>query len=351
MMKAKPANCAVAAALAAIGAFTTDSFGQAQTGNTVAVTVENFIRAESDLHFSAAALKGGGFGKFEHHRQLSQIDSQNVIRMNRDTLCSTAVFDLDAGPVTITLPDAGKRFISMQLITEDQYTPPAIYAPGPHTITKQKIGTRYVMAPVRILVDPADPADMETAGLLQDFIRVRQPGGPGKFEVPKWDPASLKKIREALLVLATTVKDTSKAFGTKDQVDPMQRLIGAASTWGANPPKDATYLNFLPEKNDGKTIYKMTVKDVPVDGFWSLSLYNQQGYYEKNEFNAYTVNSLTSKRNADGSVIIQFGGCDGKIPNCLPIMKDWNYMVRLYRPRAEILNGKWKFPEAQPTAN
>ena len=296
-------------------------------------------------------MKGGGFGKFEHHRQLSQIDSQNVIRMNRDTPCSTAVFDLDAGPVTITLPDAGKRFISMQLITEDQYTPPAIYAPGPHTITKQKIGTRYVMARVRILVDPADRGDMEKAGSLQDFIRVRQPGGPGKFEVPKWDPASLKKIREALLVLATTVKDTSKAFGTKDQVDPVQRLIGAASNWGANPPKDATYLNFVPEKNDGKTIYKMTVKDVPVDGFWSLSLYNEQGYYEKNEFNAYTVNSLTSRRNADGSVVIQFGSCDGTILNCLPIMIGWNYMVRLYRPRAEILSGKWKFPEAQPTAN
>ena len=40
--------------------------------------------------------------------------------------------------------------------------------------------------------------------------------------------------------------------------------------------------------------------------------------------------------------------CDGKIPNCLPITKGWNYMVRLYRPRAEILNGTWKFPEATP---
>jgi hypothetical protein len=48
-----------------------------------------------------------------------------------------------------------------------------------------------------------------------------------------------------------------------------------------------------------------------------------------------------------GGVTVQFGGCDGKIPNCLPIMKGWNYIVRLYRPRAEILNGKWKFPEAQ----
>ena len=58
--------------------------------------------------------------------------------------------------------------------------------------------------------------------------------------------------------------------------------------------------------------------------------------------------NITAKKSEDGSVAIQFGGCDGTIPNCLPIMKGWNYMVRLYRPRAEILKGKWKFPEAQP---
>ena len=63
---------------------------------------------------------------------------------------------------------------------------------------------------------------------------------------------------------------------------------------------------------------------------------------------AYSLNNITAKKAVDGSVTVQFGGCDGKIPNCLPIMKGWNYMVRLYRPRAEILNGTWKFPEAQP---
>ena len=45
---------------------------------------------------------------------------------------------------------------------------------------------------------------------------------------------------------------------------------------------------------------------------------------------------------------MQFGGCDGNIPNCLPIMAGWNYTVRLYRPLAEILDGSWQFPEAQP---
>ena len=117
---------------------------------------------------------------------------------------------------------------------------------------------------------------------------------------------------------------------------------------GGNPEKDALYLNVVPAKNDGKTIYRLHVKDVPVDGFWSISLYNEKGYFEQNPYNAYSLNNLTAKEDTDGSVSIQFGGCDGKIPNCLPIMPGWNYMVRLYRPRTEILNGSWKFPEATP---
>ncbi len=86
---------------------------------------------------------------------------------------------------------------------------------------------------------------------------------------------------------------------------------------------------------------------MPVDGFWSISLYNAQGFFEPNTLNAYTLNNVTAKKSAHGSVAIQFGGCDGKIPNCLPTPEGWNYMVRLYRPRAEVLNGTWKFPEAQ----
>jgi hypothetical protein len=342
--------CAAATALVAISMAPTQSSAQEQAGNTEPVTVENFIRAESDLYMNAVAVKESGFGKFEYHRELSPVDAQTIIRQNRDTLYSAAVFDLDAGPVTITLPDAGKRFMSMQIINEDQYSLPAIYNPGSHILTKEKVGTRYVLVGVRTLVDPNDPADVDKVHTLQDTIKVQQSGGPGKFEVPKWDPVSQKKVRDALIVLSTTLTDTSRSFGTKDDVDPIQRLISAAALWGGNPRKDAIYLNFTPPRNDGATIYNLNVKDVPVDGFWSISLYNADGYFQKNDLNAYSLNNITAKKSADGSVAIQFGGCDGKIPNCLPIMKGWNYTVRLYRPRAEILSGQWTFPEAQPAS-
>ena len=101
-------------------------------------------------------------------------------------------------------------------------------------------------------------------------------------------------------------------------------------------------------KDDGTTVYKLRVAEVPVDAFWSVSVYNAAGYFEKNLYNAYSLNNIMAKKDPDGAITIQFGGCDGQIPNCLPIMPGWNCTVRLYRPRAEILNGKWKFPNPEP---
>jgi hypothetical protein len=311
----------------------------------VPVTVDNFARAESD-NYLATNAKEAGLGKLSHRREPASIDNQTVIRLNRDTLYSFGVFDLAAGPVTVTLPDAGKRFMSLQIINEDHYVPFVAYDDKPHTLTEKNVGTRYVMVAIRTLVDPNDPKDLDEVHKLQDAIKVSQMN-VGKLELPNWDQASLKEIRDALLVLAKHTDGFKHAFGTKDEVDPIKHLIGTAAGWGGNPDKDATYIGTAVPKNDGTTIYRLRVKDVPVNAFWSVSVYNAAGYFEKNPYSAYSLNNITAKKDPDGAVTIQFGGCDGKIPNCLPIMPGWNYTVRLYRPRAEILNGKWKFPEPQ----
>jgi hypothetical protein len=319
---------------------------QAPSGDVIPVTADNFKRAETDMYL-AGFVKEGAFRKFFHHRDLP-VENTGV-RPNRDTLYSFAVFDFDAGPVTITLPDAGKRFMSLMVIDQDHYALETVYTAGDHTYTREKIGTRYLFAAVRTLVDPADPQDVKQAQALQDAIKISQPGGIGRFEVPNWDQASQKKVRDALLVLNTTLPDLRNAGGRKEEVDPVRHLIGTASFWGLNPDKEAVYLNLTPTKNDGKTTHRLTVPDnVPVNAFWSVIVYDATGHLQKNQYNAYSFNSITARKNADGSVAIQFGGCDGKIPNCLPTLPGWNYTVRLYRPRDEILTGTWKFPEAQP---
>ncbi|MGO4810743.1 DUF1254 domain-containing protein [Cupriavidus sp. 2MCAB6] len=338
--------CAICATLATLGTAQSQPAATHPGGAPVPVTVDNFIRAETDMYVGGLARQGG-VGKLLHRREPASIDHQTVIRLNRDTLYSSGVFDLDAGPVTITLPDPGKRFMSMQVINEDHYVPNVFYGAGTHTLTRENVGTRYVVTAIRTLVDPSSPNDIKQVHALQDAIKVSQKA-PGKLETPNWDPVSQKKVRDALLVLSSTMPDFKKAFGTKEEVDPVRRLIGTAAAWGGNPDKDATYLNITPARNDGGTVYQLNVKDVPVDAFWSVSVYNAEGYFQKNPASAYTINNLTAKKGSDGSIPIQFGGCDTQVPNCVPIVAGWNYTVRLYRPRAEILSGAWTFPEPRP---
>ena len=310
----------------------------------VPVTWDTFVRAETDKMFNSY-VKMGGFGTFLHISKPTPIDEQKVVRMNRDTIYTFGVFDLTT-PVTITKPDTGKRFQSLQVINEDQYTQMVVYKPGTYTLTQEKMGTRYVFVVIRTLVDSEDSEDIKKVNAIQKQTTVAQKS-PGKFIIPNWDKASQDKVRDALRTLSDTMADYSKAFGKKDEVNPVKFLFASATGWGGNPDKDAMYEGVVPEKNDGKTAYILTVKDVPVDGFWSISLYNGQGYFEKNTYNAYSVNNITGKKNTDGSMTIHFGG-DSKQPNFLPIMDGWNYLVRLYQPRKEILEGSWKFPAAKP---
>ncbi len=56
------------------------------------------------------------------------------------------------------------------------------------------------------------------------------------------------------------------------------------------------------------------------------------------------VNNITARHNDDGSVTVRFGGDGDPERNSLPITEGWNYLVRLYRPRTEILSEAWTFP-------
>jgi hypothetical protein len=310
------------------------------------VTVDNFRRAESDTYF-AKFVKQGAFGKLNHEREVAPIDKQSVIRMNRDTLYSFGVFDLDASPVTVTLPDAGKRYMAVQVIDEDHFAPLVFYAPGTQTLTREQIGTRYVALAIRTFVNPGDPADVKAVHALQDAVTIEQKS-PGTFTVPGWDAPALDKMRTALLavVAAGGGLESTHMFGTKDEVDPVQHLLGTAAGWGGNPRSAALYAGGTPAQNDGNTAYQLALSNVPVDGFWSISVYNKDGFFEKNAKDAYTINNITASPSADGAVTIHFGG-DEKAANFIPIVPGWNYVLRLYRPRAAILDGTWKAPEAE----
>jgi len=309
---------------------------------TIPVTVDTFVRAETDRYFKQR-FEQGAFGKLHHERGPVGVDKQLVIRMNRDTPYSTGVFDLSQ-PLTIVKPEIGGRFQSMLVINEDHYIQRAIYEPGTYIFTQKEMGTRYVQVTFRTLVDPNNPADIAEMRKAQDAIQVIQ-DSPGSFEVPNWDQESLANLRKAILTMTPWMPDSRRTFGRKEETDEVRHFIGTAGGIFGNAEKDALYLIEVPKENDGKTAMRIKVKDVPVDAFWSITVYNKDGFYEA-PASASSLNSVTAKRDADGSVTVNFGG-DAKADNYLRIMPGWNYTVRMYRPRTEVLDGSWVFPKAE----
>jgi len=310
------------------------------------VNVLNYIRAETDMQFKGYAAKAGGVGKFMNLRDVYSVQDQVTIRGNRDTLYSVGVYDLTS-PVTIVKPASPDRFQSLLVIDQDMYNPVLKNGAGEVTLTIDNVGTRYVMVLFRTFCDPNSPEDMKKAHALQDAIRIRQ-AAPGKLELPDWDEKSLVATRQTLNLLSARIDGVPQGFGPRGRVDPTQHLIAAAYGWGGNPQRGAMYFNVVPEHNDGKTAYTLTMpREVPVQAFWSVTVYNKDGFFTPNDLNAYSFNSITAKRNADGTVTIHFGG-DATATNYLPITDGWNYAIRCYLPGWQIVEGNWTPPAPQP---
>jgi hypothetical protein len=309
------------------------------------VNVDNFARAETDRMFFDLQGDAKGVNTFLHNREPTPVvsDEQTVIRLNRDTLYSFAVVDISAG-ATLTLPDADDRYISAMIVNEDHYVNGIFHDAGAYELTIDRFETEYVVVAIRILVDPNDPGDVEQVVQLQDQLRI-EAGSARPFALPDYDKASLDETRDALLVLARGLSEFDEMFGKQADVDQVRHLIGTAAGWGGLPSEEAFYVGVDPRLPVGR--YNLTVSDVPVDAFWSISVYNAKGYFEPNDAGVYSVNSVTGIPNSDGSITVWFGG-DGASPNTIPTPEGWNYLVRLYRPRSEILDGSWTFPTIDP---
>jgi hypothetical protein len=310
----------------------------------VKVDAFNYVQAKTAIQFDKyLALAGGNLNTFFHRRSVVGIDAKSSKRLNRDTLYSIAIVDISQG-ATLTLPEVGSRYVSVQVVNQDGFTNAVLHGAGSHLLTIDRFDTPYVWVLVRTLVSDSIPGDIEQANLLQDQMVITSASNKS-YTHPNYDPLSFATTTKLLLELGKDIKDNAKAAGSKEEVDPIKQLLSTAYGFGTLPESESLLITVEPDLPSDKA-YALTVRDVPVDGFWSLAMYNKDGFFEQNEYNSYGFGDRTAKRNDDGSVTIHFGGDPQRI-NYIPLTEGWNYVVRLYRPRAELLDGTWKFPQVE----
>ena len=308
---------------------------------SVRVNVDNFVRAETARMFDGALASTGGVNRWTHNRVPTPLEEQNVIRMNRDTLYSMAVVDIGSG-ASLTLPEADGRYMSAMVVNEDHYINEIFDEPGTYRLTTDTLDTPFVMIALRTLVDPADASDLATVVDLQDAV-VLEADSARAYAHDDYDEESRKSTFDALIELSRGMPDSLRTFGRRDEVDPVRHLIGTAFGWGGLPESAAYYVVAADPQAVGD--YTMTLRDVPADAFWSVTIYNRDGFLEPNPYDSYSLNNLTATPDPDGSYRLHLSPEGDGVSNHLYVMDGWNYALRLYKPRPSALDGTWSPPE------
>jgi len=309
---------------------------------THVVTQKSYCRAETDRTFYNASQLTGGVNSMFSFRNVTPLDSQTVVRMNKDTLYTVAVVDTSKG-ATITVPEMPTgRYFSVLLLDNDHYCPGVIYTSGTHTLPQD---TKYLAINVRIqLFHPDDSAEIALVNKLQDQFVIKA-NSADPFPEPQWDKTSLA-------ALTAEYKEEFAKFdlypdgwmGKRGEADEQTRHIAASGAWGLFPNEDAAYINYnghLPADICHTATYQVPEND----GFWSVTVYGADGYMKSvnNILNAYNT-----KLNADGTFTVHFGSKEacGDVPNRLDAPEGWNFLMRIYRPGQSVLNGSYKLPDA-----
>jgi hypothetical protein len=311
----------------------------------VRVNADNFVRAETAAMFDNQLAMTGDVNRWFHYRIPTPVDQQPVIRMNRDTLYSAAIVDISEGG-TLTLPEADGRYMTVMVISEDHYINRVYSEPGTYELSVAEHGSPFVNVVVRTLIDANDPDDIAVVNGLQDQIAL-DVNGSRPYEHPEYDADSLAATKKLLLDLAEGIPDSAHMFGSESRTTPVRHLIGTAMGWGGLPETEAVYIIEAEPRPQGR--FTFTFDDVPVHAFWSVTIYNRDGYCEPNPHNAYNINSVIAEASPDGSVTLNLApDNDDGLPNYLYVPDGWNYLLRLYKPGPSVLDKTWTPPTPQP---
>ena len=309
------------------------------------VTADDFNRAETDFMYQTIIDAAGGKSNvFFHFRELTQLDKQTVVRMNRDVLYTGSVWDNKEG-LTITYPETDGRYATIQVMDNDHYTVEIYDKPGTYELAPSK--TRFVYLIIRIqVIDANDPKDIAYINDIQDQFKAVSKSNED-FPKHNWDLESLAEMRAKFVRDALEYDGFDNMQGKRGEVDEEIRHIATAAGWGLLPDEEATYFMFGDDDIKSGVAYKATF-DVPDNtGFWSITVYNNSGFMDSNH---NIVNSGIANFNDDGTFTVCFGSesqC-GNAKNRVDAPKDgWNYLMRVYKPGKSVLNDEYKLPELE----
>jgi hypothetical protein len=220
---------------------------------------------------------------------------------------------------------------------------------------------------------PENPPSKEDAPILEKMKLIGlTPGQP--FDASKLDPAVQQALDEGVQEAIKAVSQAAGGLAGADirngwRIDRAQGRWGndygrrALAAWngiGLNAPEDAIFMSTDlggGKKLDGANRYVLHFDAhqlPPTDGFWSVSLYDENQRFVANPANRYNIGSTDKlKTNADGSLDIAISQANpGGDANWLPAPKGpFSVILRVYWPKQELIDGRWNPPAIRLAAS
>ena len=307
--------------------------------------------------------------------ELMKAGEDVVVRTNNDTYYNMAFLLLDQGPVVLSASAPSKdRFNSFQLMDdrnanyqniihpEGEYT--LYFGDEPDVIRGQGIKVPSKLSVVLLRVEVKDKNDSEDVAAARSVFNGMTLTGPTPTEHPQLDLLSGfseevvaeadRRMVETIgsVAFAETIVGPGQVPGR--DVPFVNHAAGTKKGWGGPDPAHSSYeVFFTCEKGEeligANGTYAVTTEEPPVDGFWSVTVYDTErgGFLHPNDDDRYHLNDTVAVRNADGTITFTFKrDCDESDLNCLEVPAgQFDVVTRYYLPHDEIISGEWTWPK------
>jgi hypothetical protein len=314
------------------------------------MTAKEFIQAESRA-FLGDFIDRNGINKWFHFTNLANKDDKWVVSPNNDTIYSIVTVNASKG-FKLVVPKVEKnRFVSIHIVDENHMSPFYLYGGGEYTFTADQFESDFVAVGIRMGTDG-------TAADVKHIVENLQPkylivGAEDNANIIRPDLKKMVKVRTAMISEYDKLDNTFGAMveHTSKVTDWEKFTYVTAGAWGLSPDHTAMYAPYTLEGVKGNKCYTAIYPAVPVDAFFSITVYGQDKFLMADHDNIVSSNQKAIV-NKDGSFTVIYGDMDCKVEgkNFLYTPEDnWSFLMRAYKPDVEAFK-KYKLPEIQPLA-
>ncbi|MCK5666026.1 MAG: DUF1214 domain-containing protein [Thiotrichaceae bacterium] len=298
--------------------------------NTIPVTEKNYTDAEAEFNFLKWKKKDA-MNKLFHLTQLTPAGVMPTIRMNRDTLYSAALVDATNG-FTVHMPDQG-IFASVLVLDQKGYAQDYIWRRGTHKVTIDTKNGDFVWILFRIGLEEG----IEKALEAQKTVAISDMGS--KVWTPKnYDLNQYQALHDKYMLEAIDSGMFLQYGYDASRIDNRTKRLSDAAGWGG---MDFGINNYQISKNmSGDNCYSTTFEDPLVDEFWSITLYDADGWLlPVNEKNV--LNSREAVANKDGTYTVRFNCGKDAVNNLQTKEKVFGFAWRTYGSSYKVKAGQW----------